>query len=119
MIRTHLVGDTMILVAYGRRFVNTVRMEISAYDTAGVALPAYGSNGAVLDTTDFFGADGNINDFQSVLDSEGRLTILGGNAQANIQLIRFMPNGTRDASYGENGRVLVPYLGTNIMPAAG
>jgi len=119
MIRTHLVGDTMILVAYGRRFVNTVRMEISAYDTAGVALPAYGSNGAVLDTTDFFGADGNINDFQSVLDSEGRLTILGGNAQANIQLIRFLPNGTRDASYGENGRVLVPYLGTNIMPAAG
>jgi hypothetical protein len=119
MVRTHLVGDTMILVAYGRRFVNTVRMEISAFNIAGEIVPAYGASGAVLDTTDFFGGNGTINDFQSVLDSEGRLTILGVNAQAEILLIRFLPNGSRDLTYGENGRVLVPHLGSNVMPTAG
>ncbi|MBX2978201.1 MAG: T9SS type A sorting domain-containing protein [Flavobacteriales bacterium] len=119
MIRTHLVGDTMILVAYGRRFVNTVRMEISAFDLDGDVLTTFGSSGAVLDTTDFFGDNGTINDFQSAVDGEGRLTILGVNAEAEIQLIRFLPNGTRDVSYGANGRVLVQHLGTNIMPTAG
>lgn len=118
MARAHLLDGSTILVAYGRRFNNLIRIELSAFTLGGDPITTFGNNGTVDDTTIFLGSITDPNDFVSVLDDQNRLTVLGALDQDNIQLIRFLPNGSRDLSFGVNGRLLVPHLGTNLPPDA-
>lgn len=113
---THLTSSSTILVAYGRRFVNTIRIELSAFTLAGEPSTTFGSNGVVDDTTAFSGVNGYFEDFAAVLDDQDRLTVMGTLDQDNIMLIRFLPSGARDLTFGVNGRLLVPHLGTNLPP---
>lgn len=111
----HVIGDTMVLVAHGRvfgDFSQELRIELNAFDTAGNYITAFGANGLVDDTTVFAGNYGPWK-FSSVLDDEDRLIVFGattGNPNGFL-LIRFLSDGTRDLSFGVNGRATVPQLG--------
>ncbi|MEX1132412.1 MAG: hypothetical protein WEC15_04235 [Flavobacteriales bacterium] len=118
MAQAHLTNTSTILVAYGRRFTNNMRIELSAFTLEGEPIITFGNNGNVDDTTNFLGGGSDPNDFASVLDDAGRLTVMGALDQDNIQLIRFLSNGSRDLSFGTNGRLLIPHLGTNLPPDA-
>jgi len=55
--------------------------------------------------------------FQSIVDSQGRVVIVGrvsGPGYANGAIARFLPNGTLDASFGGNGMVIAPSLGASV-----
>lgn len=111
----HVIGDTTILVAYGGRtgdFGQFVRIELNAFDTAGNPVSTFGTGGVLEDTT-LFGGSGRWT-FSSVLDEQDRLVVFGTTYAPDnnnmFQVIRFLPDGTRDIGFGTNGRTLVPQL---------
>lgn len=111
----HVVGDTTILVAYGSRsgdFGQFIQIELNAFDTAGNYENTFGIGGLLADTT-LFGGNGRWG-FSSVMDDQNRLVVFGTTFAPDgnnaFLVIRFLPNGARDLSFGENGRALVPKL---------
>jgi uncharacterized delta-60 repeat protein len=85
----------------------------SAASTAGTLDSTFGHNGIVLTN---LGLDANGNQIQAipaaaVLQSNGDIVVAVGIGGPDTGLVRFLPNGTRDTSFGNGGFAAFPDLG--------
>lgn len=80
-----------------------------------VLLPDSIGNGGVLsDTTQFAALPGRWG-FDSAIDQQDRITVLGRRDEQNMLVVRFLPDGTRDMAFGVGGGTYVPTLGAGAM----
>jgi uncharacterized delta-60 repeat protein len=85
----------------------------SAASTAGTLDATFGHNGIVLTN---LGVDANGNQIQAVpgaaaLQSNGDIVVAAGLGDPGSGLVRFLPNGTRDTTFGNGGFAALPDLG--------
>jgi len=85
----------------------------SAAGTAGALDATFGHNGTVLTN---LGLDANGNQIQAVpgavaLQSNGDIVVAVGIGGPDIGLVRYLPNGTRDTTFGTGGFAAFPDLG--------
>jgi uncharacterized delta-60 repeat protein len=85
----------------------------------GVGIPA-----GMVRTT-FAGTNGAESAKRVVLQSDGKIVVLGkapmtgkGNAKDAAAVARYLPNGTLDGSFGAGGKVLFPFGNDNAWPQA-
>jgi uncharacterized delta-60 repeat protein len=84
---------------------------LARYTADGALDSSFGINGKV--TTDFdFSSDG-----ASSMALQGNTIILAGNSNYNFALARYMADGTLDASFGENGKVITHLDGSSSIQA--
>jgi len=75
----------------------------AAASTAGTLDPTFGKNGIVLTNEGFPAA--------AVLQSNGDIVVAVGSGSPGSGLARFLPNGARDATFGNGGFAALPNLG--------
>ena len=85
----------------------------SAASTAGTLDTTFGHNGIVLTN---LGTDANGNQIQAIpgavaLQSNGDIVVAIGIGGPDSGLVRFLPNGTRDTTFGNGGFAALPDLG--------
>lgn len=85
----------------------------SAASSGGTLDPAFGHNGIVLTN---LGLDANGNQIQAVpgavaLQSNGDIVVAVGVGGPDVGLVRYLPNGTRDTTFGNGGFAAFPDLG--------
>lgn len=78
------------------------KIALVKYNSNGAADPAFGTNGVVITDLEPNAADIGA---RLVVQADGRI-IVGGTSAIRQALVRFMPNGAIDASFGTNGRAL-------------
>jgi len=85
----------------------------SAASTAGTLDPTFGTGGIVLTS---LGVDANGNQIPAspgavALQSNGDIVVAVGFGGLDSGLVRFLPNGTRDTTFGNGGFAALPDLG--------
>jgi uncharacterized delta-60 repeat protein len=85
----------------------------SAASTAGTLDSTFGHNGIVLTN---LGLDANGNQIQAIpgavaLQSNGDIVVAVGIGGPDMGLVRYLPNGTRDTTFGNGGFAAFPDLG--------
>ena len=75
----------------------------AAASTAGTLDPTFGKNGIVLTNQGFPAA--------AVLQSNGDIVVAVGSGGPGSGLVRFLPNGARDTTFGNGGFAALPNLG--------
>jgi uncharacterized delta-60 repeat protein len=85
----------------------------SAASTAGTLDSTFGTGGIVLTN---LGLDANGNQIQAIpgavaLQSNGDIVVAAGLGDLGSGLVRFLPNGTRDTTFGNGGFAALPGLG--------
>ena len=91
----------------------------SAASTAGTLDTTFGHNGIVLTN---LGTDANGNQIQAVpgaaaLQSNGDIVVAVGIGGPDMGLVRYLPNGTRDTTFGNGGFAALPDVGiASIRP---
>lgn len=85
---------------------------IAKYTSGGVLDTTYGNKGQVF--TNFGNSSPKIFAFSSVLQTDGKLLVIGfaKNTTADFFITRYNTNGTLDTAFGSNGVLFVDY-GTN------
>ncbi|MBL8002137.1 MAG: T9SS type A sorting domain-containing protein [Flavobacteriales bacterium] len=114
VVRVHQVNDTTLLVLTAKLLgggPDFLQLELSAYDTTGALQTAFGTNGIAMDTT-LLSPMGRWG-FDSALDDQGRIVVFGRKDEQHLQVMRFLPDGTRDTAFGTAGTTYVPALGAN------
>ena len=86
----------------------------SAAGTAGTLDSTFGNGGIVLTN---LGLDANGNQIQAIpgavaLQSNGDIVVAVGIGGPATGLVRFLPNGTRDTTFGNGGFAALPAIGT-------
>jgi uncharacterized delta-60 repeat protein len=81
--------------------------ELARYEPDGTLDPSFGSGGKV--TTDF-GARSRLNSI--AIDGRGRIVAAGAAANHAFALARYKPNGHRDRSFSDNGKIRGPCVTT-------
>lgn len=113
-VQVHQVADTTLLVVSAKLLgpgPDFLQIALSAYDSTGVLQNAFGTNGVATDTT-LLSPAGRWG-FDSALDDQGRIVVFGRKDEQNLQVMRFLPDGTRDTGFGAAGTTYVPTLGAN------
>lgn len=90
----------------------------SAASTAGSLDPAFGHNGIVL-TNLGLDANGNQiqgNPFAAALQSNGDIVVAVGTGGPGAGLVRYLPTGARDTSFGSHGFAALPDTGISSFP---
>ncbi len=109
-----LLPDGKILVTSSKSISNNVNFFDFAtmrFDADGTIDPTFGTNGMVQ--TDINGAGNYANAID--IQSDGKIIVAGGtyiNSNANVTttLVRYQPNGTIDATFGINGKIILNLL---------
>jgi uncharacterized delta-60 repeat protein len=111
-----LQPDGKIVVAGGSVASGNSDFALARYLPNGTLDASFGSNGKVLTN---FGSDSSDSDSANalVLQSDGKIVVAGyvyaylSSDFALVALARYLPNGTLDASFGSNGKVLTDSSG--------
>jgi len=79
---------------------------IARFTSAGVPDANFGTDGKII--YDFDGYD-----YLSSLavQSDGNILAVGGTSTSNFSIVRFLPNGTVDANFGTDGKVIIDFYG--------
>lgn len=86
---------------------NKDEFALARYDTAGALDPSFDADGKVVTTGNDLGRD-------LAIDGSGRIVLAGSaftGTTLDFSIMRFNPDGSRDATFGKRGRVITP-IGT-------
>lgn len=92
------------------------RVALARYLPNGALDPSFGSGGRVLTTV------GSSDDARGVaVQPDGRIVVAGSTLQGsarNTMLLRYLPNGTPDPSFGSGGRLIASFSNANDAATA-
>ncbi len=106
--------DDKIVAAGTAYAVNGVIQDIYAvarYNANGELDTPFGNNGKIV--TDFGGAYEVYDHVSVALQNGGEIVIAGSDNNADFALARYKTNGEPDASFGNNGKLLTDFAGSN------
>ncbi|MDC8005176.1 T9SS type A sorting domain-containing protein [Aureisphaera galaxeae] len=101
-------NNSIFVVGYTSEPTTGPSILITKYDAEGILDPSYGNNGVVI--TDFNAA--NVWPLEAIIDSSGNLFVslrmvgISPDPQ-QTQVLKYLPNGILDASFAENGTLVV------------
>jgi uncharacterized delta-60 repeat protein len=116
-------GDSVSIDAEGRILVSgiaetsagNIDVALIRLDSSGHLDHEFDADGRVTVAFDAGGANGDIS-YQSIIQRDGRIVVVGdadagSGSTTNIDLsaARLLPDGSLDASFGNGGKVLVPF----------
>jgi uncharacterized delta-60 repeat protein/uncharacterized repeat protein (TIGR01451 family) len=101
------------VIVFGTAFIGGSQNVVAVrFDTAGAPDETFGDGGLVA--TDIQGTD---NVGAAALQSDGTI-VIAGSAGADLALVRYLPDGQRDTSFGEDGKVVTDIPGRDATAQA-
>jgi uncharacterized delta-60 repeat protein len=118
-----LPGGGVLVSAWASGFLSLSRIELIRLTRSGALDRSFGHNGVLVIG---FGRNGNCTARAMALESDGRI-VLGGSIRAGARgsgkdraaVIRLLPNGQRDPSFGKGGLATAPLPGQALITALG